>query len=254
MKSQADSSPIPSKEWFINKGVENVEYFIFKNIDSREVKGLIVSELPPITKPKMRVRIDTIDGKDGSETVNLGFEAYTKTLKIGLTRGYDIDNIIAWLHGEGDIQFSNEPDKLYRVKVHDAIDFERLLRFRTADVKFYTQPFKYSATERTKTLAVAGQTTAEIRNAGNYFAKPTITFTGTGTVNISVNGAQKCVLNLGTDESITLDTDKQEAYTGNTLKNRQMDGEFITLETGKNTITWTGNLSKIEITQYSRWL
>lgn len=229
-------------------------YFVFKNIDSRDIKGLIVSELPPITKPKMRVRVDTIDGKDGAETVNLGFEAYTKTVKIGLTRGFDIDNIIAWLHGEGDIQFSNEPDKYYRVKVHDQIDFERLLRFRTAEVKFFTQPFKYSATERTKTLAVTGFTTAEIRNAGNYFSKPIITLTGTGAVNISVNGLQKCVLNLGTNESITLDADKQEAYTGGVLKNRQMDGEFITLEVGKNTITWTGNLTKIEITNYSRWL
>lgn len=232
-----------------------MSYIIFKNIDSRNVKGLIISELPPVTKPKMRVRIDTIDGKDGSETVNLGFEAYTKTVKIGLTRGYDIDNIIAWLHGEGDIQFSNEPDKVYRVKIYEQIDFERLLRFRTAEVKFYTQPFKYSATERTKTLTVTGQTTAEIRNAGNYFSKPIITFTGTGTINIFVNGVQKCTLKeLGTDESITLDTEKQEAYTGNVLKNRKMDGEFVTLETGKNTITWTGNLSTIAITHYSRWL
>jgi predicted phage tail component-like protein len=231
-----------------------MSYFVFKNIDSRNIKGLIVSELPPITKPKMRVRIDTIDGKDGAETVNLGFEAYTKTVKIGLTRDYDIDNIIAWLHGEGNIQFSNEPDKYYRVKVHDQIDFERLLRFKTAEIKFYTQPFKYSATERTKTLAVTGLTTTEIRNAGNYFSKPIVTLTGTGTVNISVNGLQKCVLNLGAGESITLDADKQEAYTGEVLKNRQMDGEFITLEVGKNTITWTGNLTKIEITNYSRWL
>ena len=229
-------------------------HIIFKNIDSRDIKGLIISELPPITKPKMRVRVDTIDGKDGAETVNLGFEAYTKTVKIGLTREYDIDNIIAWLHGEGNIQFSNEPDKYYRVKVHEQIDFERLLRFRTADVKFYTQPFKYSATERTKTLAVTGLTTAEIRNAGNYFSKPMITFTGTGTVNISVNGLQKCVLNLGAGESITLDADKQEAYTGEVLKNRQMDGEFITLEVGKNTITWTGDLTSIAITNYSRWI
>ena len=231
-----------------------MSYIVFKNIDSRDIKGLIISELPPITKPKMRVRIDTIDGKDGSETVNLGFEAYTKTVKIGLTRGYDIDNIIAWLHGEGDIQFSNEPDKIYRVKVHDAIDFERLLRFRTADVKFYTQPFKYSATERTKTLDISGQSTVEIRNAGNYFSKPIITVTGTGMINISVNGAQKCVLNLETNESITLDADKQEAYFDGALKNRKMDGEFITLEVGKNIITWTGELSKIEITYYSRWL
>jgi len=232
-----------------------VGYFIFKNIDSRDIKGLIVSELPPITKPKMRVRIDTIDGKDGAETVNLGFEAYTKTVKIGLTKNYDIDNIIAWLQGDGNIQFSNEPEKYYRVKIHDQIDFERLLRFRTADVKFYTQPFKYSATERTKIMDVTGLGTAEVRNAGNYFSKPIITFTGTGTVNVSVNGVQKCVLNLGaTSESITLDADKQEAYSGEILKNRQMDGEFITLEVGKNTITWTGNLTKIDILNYSRWL
>lgn len=231
-----------------------MEYFVFKNVDSRDIKGLIVSELPPITKPKMRVRVDTIDGRDGAETVNLGFEAYTKTVKIGLTRGFDIDNIIAWLHGEGNIQFSNEPDRYYRVKIHDQIDFEKLLRFRTAEIKFYTQPFKYSATERTKTLAVTGLTTAEIRNAGNYFSKPIVTFTGTGTVNVSVNGIQKCVLNLGTNESITVDAEKQEAYTGDVLKNRQMDGEFITLEVGKNIITWTGNLTSIAITHYSRWL
>lgn len=229
-------------------------HFVFKNIDSRDIKGLIVSELPPITKPKMRVRIDTIDGRDGAETTNLGFEAYIKTVKIGLTRDYDIDNIIAWLHGEGDIQFSNEPDRYYRVKVHDQIDFERLLRFRTAEVKFFTQPFKYSATERTKTLDVTGLATAEVRNAGNYFSKPIITLTGTGTVNVSVNGLQKFVLNFGAGERITLDSDKQEAYRGEILKNRQMNGEFITLEVGKNTITWTGNLTKIDITNYSRWL
>lgn len=231
-----------------------MSYIIFKNIDSRNIKGLIISELPPITKPKMRVRVDTLDGKDGSETVNLGFEAYTKTVKIGLTKGYDIDNIIAWLHGEGDIQFSNEPDKVYRVKVHDAINFERLLRFRTADVKFYTQPFKYSATERTKTLTVTGLKTAEISNAGNYFSKPVVTITGTGTINISVNGLQKCVLTLGENESITLDADKQDAYTGNTLKNRQMEGKFITLDVGKNTISWTGDISTISISHYSRWI
>lgn len=229
-------------------------YFIFKNIDSRDVKGVIVSELPPITKPKMRVRVDTIDGKDGAETVNLGFEAYTKTVKIGLTKNYDIDNIIAWLHGEGNIQFSNEPDKYYRVKIHDQIDFERLLRFRTAEIKFFTQPFKYSATERVKSVDVTGLTTTEIRNAGNYFSKPIITFTGSGTINVSVNGSQKCVLYLGTNESITLDADKQEAYSGEILKNRQMDGVFPTLEVGKNVVTWTGTLTKIEILHYSRWL
>jgi len=232
-----------------------VEYFIYKDIDSRSVKGLIVSELPPITKPKMRVRIDTIDGKDGAETVNLGFEAYTKIVKIGLTRNYDVDNIISWLHGNGHIQFSNEPDRYYRAQVHDTIDFEKLLRSKTANIKFFVQPFKYSATERTKTVDVSASSAVEVRNAGNYFSKPIITFTGKGTSDISVNGIQKCKLYLGeTSESITLDADKEEAYYGDTLKNRQMDGKFITLDVGRNVISWTGNLTQIDVTEYSRWL
>ena len=217
--------------------------------------GLLVTSLPPITKPKMRSRIDTIDGRDGSEVTELGFEAYNKPVKIGLTRNYDVDNIINWLNGEGNIQFSNEPDKYYKVKVLDQIDFDKLLKYKTATVNFYAQPFKYSATERTKTISTTGLTSTEIRNSGNYFSKPTITFTGTGTINVSVNGLQSCVLNLGaTSESITLDTDKQEAYSGTTLKNRQMQGKFPTLAVGKNVISWTGNLAKIDITHYSRWL
>lgn len=232
-----------------------MEYFVYKGIDSRDVVGLVVASLPAITKAKMRSRIDTIDGRDGSTVTELGFEAYNKPVKIGLSRNYDIDNIINWLNGEGNIQFSNEPDKYYKVKVLDQIDFEKLLKFKTATVNFYTQPFKYSVTERTKTISTTGLVNTEIRNSGNYFSKPIITFTGTGTINISVNGEQACVLNLGTtSESITLDTDKQEAYFGAELKNRKMQGQFPTFAVGKNVISWTGNLTQIEITNYSRWL
>lgn len=231
------------------------EYFIFKNSDSRNIKGLIVGSLPPITKPKMRVRIDTIDGKDGDEITELGYEAYTKEVKIGLTKGYEIDNIIQWLNGEGTIIFSNEPDKYYRVKVIEQIDYEKLLRFKTATLKLHTQPFKYSAIERIRAFETTGLTSLEIRNAGNHFAKPIITLYGTGTINLSVNGNQVCVVNLGdTGEAITLDTEKQEAYSGNILKNRQMTGRFMNLQVGKNVISWTGTLTKIEISNYSRWL
>ena len=82
-----------------------------------------------------------------------------------------------------------------------------------------------------------------------------VVVTGLGTINVSVNGLQKCVLTLGeTSESITLDADTQEAYFNGELKNRKMQGLFPTLEVGKNVISWTGNLTKIEITHYSRWL
>ena len=38
---------------------------IWKNKSSKEVKGLIITNTPPITKPKMKVNKFEIDGRDG---------------------------------------------------------------------------------------------------------------------------------------------------------------------------------------------
>ena len=110
-------------------------YVIFKGIDSRTIRGLIIQELPSITKPKMRVSETVIDGVDGSYIEELGYESYDKTIKIGLTRNYDIDEVIDYFNGEGSIVFSNEPDKYYKVKIINQINYERLVRFKEATVK-----------------------------------------------------------------------------------------------------------------------
>ena len=63
---------------------------IWKGIDSDSIKGLLISELPPISKPKMKTTITKIDGRDGDVIEELGYESYIKTLKIGLTKDYDL--------------------------------------------------------------------------------------------------------------------------------------------------------------------
>lgn len=232
-----------------------MEYFIYKSIDSREVKGLIVSSLPPITKPKMRTEIVTIDGRDGSIITDLGYEAYDKTVEIGLARGYNIDNIIAWLNGVGLIVFSNEPDKYYQAKIIDQIDYEKLLRFKTAKVTFNVQPFKYSTTDRVKTFDnLYSQDRITVINAGNYTSKPRMTFYGSGMVNVSLNGKEQFTLDMTDDGKITVDCAEQEAYSGLELKNRKMNGKFPLLRLGENVISWAGNLTKIEMFKFSRWI
>lgn len=231
-----------------------MEYFIWNNTDSRSVKGLIVTALPPIRKPKMRTEVLTLDGRDGSIITNLGFEAYKKTVKIGLTRGYDLDEIIEWLNGAGQVVFSSEPEKYYNAQIVDAIDFEKLLRFKTAEIPFEVQPFKYSTVERTKTFTTAGLQKIEVVNAGNYTSKPTMTIYGSGTINFSLNGVQIFTLELTEDDVITLDSAEQEAYNGIGLRNRAMNGNFIVLKQGTNALTWSGDITKIEISKYSRWL
>ena len=56
--------------------------------------------------------------------------------------------------------------------------------------------------------------------------------------------------------SITIDTTKMEAYSGSLLLNRLVTGDYdnFKLNIGKNIISWNGNITKIEISNFSRWL
>lgn len=126
-----------------------INYIELNGEKSTNVKGLIIQSLPPISKPKMRTSIETIDGRDGDIVTGLGYAAYDKQLSIGLHGDFDIDDAISFFDSEGEVVFGNEPDKYYRYQILDQIDFERLIRFRTAKVKLHVQPFKYDAVDRT---------------------------------------------------------------------------------------------------------
>lgn len=126
-----------------------INYIELNGEKSTNVKGLIIQSLPPITKPKMRTSNATIDGRDGDVVTKLGYSAYDKEVGIGLHGDFDIDDAIAFFDSEGDVVFGNEPDKYYRYQILDQIDFDRLVRFRTAKVKMHVQPFKHDAVDRT---------------------------------------------------------------------------------------------------------
>lgn len=231
-----------------------MNYILWNNKDSRDVKGLLISELPPITKPNLRVKETVIDGVDGSLIEEMGYESYDKTVVIGLKVGADIDKVIEFFTGSGEVIFSNEPDKYYIARIVKSIDFSRLLRFNVAKVTFRVQPFKYKKAEVARE-ATSDTQSVVVRNDGNYIAKPIITITGSGTIELSVNNNVVCTYTFpDADNTVVLDSEKQDAYFGNTLKNRHMIGEFPIFEKGINAITWSGAVESIRITKYSRWL
>lgn len=227
----------------------------WKGIESNTIDGLLICELPPITKPKMRVKETFIDGVDGSFIEELGYESYDKLIKIGLKREHDIDEILDYFNGEGDLILSNEEDKLYKAKIINQIDYNRLLRFRTADVVFRVQPYKYSSNDLYRAFDITDQTSINIYNNGNVTSKPTIKINGIGTIEFKLEGITIFKYTFPADDTyVTIDSDKQDAYVGNTLKNRSMNGDFPIFKKGKNTITWNGTITKIEISNFSRWL
>ncbi|MBE6671342.1 MAG: hypothetical protein E7593_03970 [Ruminococcaceae bacterium] len=225
---------------------------IFKGVSSAEIRGLLISELPPITKPQMRTKETLIDGKDGSLIEELGYSPYDKPVSIGLYGNFDIDEIIKFFSGEGEVIFSNEPEKAYRAKIFAKIDYTRLLRFRKAKILFRTQPYKYKAFEEPTVLYAPN---SGIINEGLEVSKPLITLTGSGTVELLVNGSAVFSYTFPVGENqVEIDSEKEDAYWQNELKNRNMNGEFPLLQPGINKIEWTGDIQSLEILPRSRWL
>lgn len=139
-------------------------YIILNDRSSEEIPGLLIQELPPISKPLLRNQIEEIDGRDGDIVMPLGYAAYDKDVSIGLYGKFDVDDVIEYFNSEGKVVFSNEPDKYYKYQVLNQIDFERLVRYRTATVTMHCQPFKYSATEQPITEDVSGTVSDEGTN------------------------------------------------------------------------------------------
>jgi phage-related protein len=233
-----------------------MNFITLNGIRSDSVKGLLISELPPVVKPQQRTEIEEIDGRDGDIVTKLGYSAYDRTLLIGLHGDFDIDDVICFFGSEGDAIFSNEPDKLYKYQILDDIEFERLIRFRKAKVSFHVQPFKYSAVERIKTINAETEDSFRVLNSGNTVARPRITITGSGTINLSLNNHQMFVINLGNEGYITIDTEEMNAYKGSVLKNRLVTGNYdnFALTLGMNVISWTGDVDAVSIEKYSRWI
>lgn len=231
-----------------------MNYIYWNGKNSKDIKGLIICELPPITKPQVRIKETVIEGVDGSIIEELGYESYDKTIAIGLRIGANIDEITEYFTGSGEIIFSNEPNKYYRAQIIKGIDYSRLSRYRVAKVTFRVQPFKYD-NEETELYNIGSNQEITVPNIGNYFSKPLITIKGSGIVELRVNGNLICQYEFPEgDDTVILDSEKQDAYWGDKLKNRTMVGDFPIFEKGANVISWSGTVTQVKIKRYSRWL
>lgn len=138
----------------------------------------------------------------------------------------------------------------------------------TESADAYTQSQRVGATEefvdgRTVEIPVGNNTlyydgTPEIvvKNKGNTTSRPTLTIYGEGTITVSLNGDEIFTITMGDHEYITIDTEEMNAYMGGVLLNRSVTGDYssFVLNAGDNTISLSGNVSKVLIDNYSRWL
>ena len=231
-------------------------WVLINDMPSYGVDGLIITSLPPITKPKLRYSSEEIDGRDGDIITTLGYQSYDKTLSVGLHGNFDIDKVVEFFATSGTVTFSNEPDKIYRFQQLDSIDFDKLVRYRTADIKLHVQPFKTGRLQRPKTFASA-DAQAVIVNAGNVVAAPKLTIKASGNIGLWLDGSQILSIANSGDYTLIVDVQNLEAATpGGALMNRVITGDYarLALSLGKHTIKWSGDVKSITIEDYSPWI
>lgn len=233
-----------------------IPYIIINGVASKNINGLLIQTLPPISKPKMRTAIEEIDGRDGDIVELLGYAAYDKAITIGLKGDYNVDDVIEYFNTSGKITFSNEIDKYYKFAIYDTIDFNKLIRFKTANINIHVQPFKYSVDEGAIKLTSASDIT--VKNTGNIYSKPTYTITGKGSINIYKGNAQVLSIALSSaGETIIIDVEEMNATDGQgNYLNRQVTGDYnnLALAVGVNNLKITGDVTSVIIENYSRWI
>lgn len=120
-------------------------YFIWKEQDSRDM-GIYISELPAISRPKVRSSQHTLVGKAGTLTTLEGediYDSYTKQIKVVTTRPY-IESVMGWLRGDSTVVFSNESNRRYFGQVLDNVNFKNNggSEYYEGDISFFVYPFK----------------------------------------------------------------------------------------------------------------
>ena len=224
---------------------------IFNNICSEEL-GIIVVEGPPEVLAQEEYEEIIIEGRNGTLIENKGtFPNVEKSFiltTIDLDQDIDlmIEKIKIWLFNIKDNKLlyaiPNRYNIVKKVVIEEDIKttFEEYGDFK---IKFLCEPFYYNLLEKDITITEKG---TKFYNKGDFNSNPKIVIYGTGDLQLTINDTTVQINN--DDERVLLDSklflclDKD-----NNNKSIDMIGNFPTLDIGENTITWVGNITKLDI-------
>ena len=226
--------------------------FIYGNKDSYENFGIIINKLPPSVVPENNIEEYELPGRDGNLTIDYKTrKSYILPLECTIMDKTRIEEVKAWLmNTSSDLVFSWDPNYKYQARIINKIDISQSLKtFGEFPLMFKVQPYKLSINNDE---VITLEDTGTIYNGTGNISRPIIKVFCTGAITLMVNGLSVVLTNVV--DYVTINSDLQDAYKDTLLKNNDMSGEFPTLEVGNNTISWTGTVTKVEITPNWRWI
>lgn len=232
----------------MDKFITNI---VFNNINSSKDLGLAITNMANI--PVANETIEMVNGyiiRTGEYLpIELPITFRSKNLKNIIDHQ---EEILDWLYNVKDnkLILSFMPNRYYIVKnvVVDNIsrDFDK---YNTISVTFTLEPFKYDIYDKTMILTKS----EKIYYMGNAKGKPKLKIYGSGNIELTINSETIQIKNI--DEYVELDSKFLLCLNKNQQsKSRDMSGGFPILTKGINNISWTGNVTKIELLKRTAYL
>ncbi len=190
--------------------------FTFKGISSDYYK-LKVKTLQPPQRAENTTEYIRIPGR--AEPIIKSREEYSNTeitFEVVLNDLSKTRAIFAWLKGEGQLIYSDEPDKYYEAVSNSVISATYISNeIREFQIKFICKPFAYALNAKTVSNTYNNSATRLLRteniifeNNGTFSCEPVIRLEFCGRLEISVDG---------TKEKITIDTGEENGTFGSTV-------------------------------------
>lgn len=231
-------------------------YFIFKGINSLDM-GINISSFPQLIKPKRQFQQLQIPGRSGSLYLdNNTYESYSINIGCVISpfneNKKDLQEIMQWLSGTGDLILSYDRDKIYNAYIFDGIAISDVIyNFPNFMVSFIVEPLKKHINYKNDIIEIIEPTT--IYNKGMVASYPIITIYGNGNVSLTVNEQIFNIQNI--NEFITINSEIMEVYKNSENQNNKYNNfSFPIFTEQKNTVSFSGDITKIIIDPNFRWV
>lgn len=230
--------------------------FTFKGEKSSQY-GVYLRDMPNIPSAEKDMDVIDVPGRSAPLVMDRGnYKAQQIEIEAYVTDATKLNAARGWLTGTGNMIFSGSSGVAYKVMIAGKVEDEkvgRTVKSRTLQIPCTFFPFRYVyPAPAAQEITTSGGT---ITNPGTVFSQPEIKLTGSGDITLVVNGYSIEARSL-TDGAI-IDCELMETF--NLAKTASLNSSFVmdefpVLRPGANIITWTGSVTKVEITPRWRYL
>ena len=240
-----------------------MNYFIYNGISSKDM-GVRISSKNIFSAPKYDLAFQSIPGRDGDlispngrfPNVMVSYTCFIPAKSIAELSA-KVTAIKGWLYTEPDryhtLSDSYDTSFTRKAVFNNKLDIsDELNRIGVFTVNFTCHPMRFSVDGAKKSTHTAKS--FQLTNPYQFYSKPYIKITGSGTGTLTIQSASlnKTWNFKSISEYIECDSELMNFYKATVLKNDTVTGDaFPLLGPGKNTFTFSGGITKIEV--IPRW-